>query len=457
MRRSLAAMVSALLLIEVGVVAPARAGDPEEGGPPSAPPVEASTPPTGGDAARREQAMAKVRRAQELAAQGAGRRAEAIEALRDALALHPAYPLAHHELGLLLAEAGDLPGAEANLRRALAMAPDFARAHQALGEVLRRGKRHEQALASYTVALREDPKDVAAWYGLAASLRATRRPGEGLWALERLIAAAADKDAPLVVEAKRAADAALAAGTQPKPWAGIDKAVADKPEAAPAVLPRHAGDDDFEGQRYVAALGQYMALVKAPGGDKDAVLAYKIGAVYAIMNETRLAIGWWRRALSLDPAREIVGRHLAILVARQRAAEAAAGGAAGAGDAIQRARDALLLGDPATALWLVEGSSAPQAALIAGEARLQLGDFGGARAIFEGLVQKDPEDRLARGGLAEALLRGPTTPRNSDLASKALQAWLGDDEARPDTFLVLRRAELDARVLMPAPPDEDEE
>jgi len=476
MRRPIVVALLALALLYVGAHAhpgDARAAEPERPRPDDPPfdpdegppPVRPTTPPTGPtgpaapqpqDTARRDQAMARVRAAQELASQGAARRGEAIAALRDALALYPAYPLAHHELGLLLAESGDLPGAEANLRRALALAPEFARAHQALGEVLRRSKRHEHALASYTTALREEPGDTAAWYGLAASLRATKRPAESLWALQRLVDAAKNPDAGIVVEAKKAIESALAAGTAPKPWPGIDKAVAEAPPVAPPILPRHAGDDDFDAQRYVGALQEYLALAKAKGGDKDAVLAYKIGAVYTIMNETRLAIGWWRKALSLEPGREIIGRHLALLVARYRAAEVASGTQTG-GDALERARAALLLGDPATALWLVEGVAAPQAVLIAGEARLQLGDYIGARVVFEGLLAKDPEDRLAKGGLAEALLRGPSSPRTNDLAQKTLQAWLGDDEARADTFFVLRRAELDARVLMPAPPEDDED
>jgi len=447
--------------------APSRGAEPDDPDRPSgpapaeteAPPAERPGPPipdgpgTPGTpaAGARELAMAKVQKGQELAANK--RRAEAIVLFREALVAYPAYPLAHHELGVALAESGDLTNAEANLRRALVLAPDFARAQQALAEVLRRQKRHDEALSLYTSALRANPNDLAAWYGLAASLAATRHPAESLWALQRMLAATPNHDAPLLAEAQELVDAQLDDGVRPKPWPGIDKS--EVAQANPDLLPRHPGDEDVERQAYVAALAAYTTQAKTPEGGKDAVLAYKIGAVYAIMNETRLAITWWRKALSLDPSREIVGRHLALLVARQRAAELASG-AVTSGDTIERARQALLAGDPATALWLVKGSDAPQAAVLEGEARLQLGDFTGARAIFEALLAKDAEDRVARGGLAEALLRGPTSPRNTDLAQKTLQAWLGDEEAKLDTFLVLRRAELDARVLMPEPPDDEE-
>ncbi len=459
-RRRLALLAVSGLFVASGALAPVLAADPDwESDDPNMPseptrPAEPTTKPppaTTPAASARDTAIAKVRRGQELATQG--RRDEAMEALREALEAYPAYPLAHHELGVVMADAGNLVQAEANLRRALDLAPDFQRAHQALAEVLRRGKRFDEALDHYARALRQDASDTAAWYGLAASLRATKKPAEGLWALERLVAAAPDKQAALAVEARKAADAALAAGTTPKPWKGLDATAEAAP--APATLPRHAGDDAFERQTYLPALAAYLEQAKTPAGEKDAVLAYKVGAVYAIMNESRQAIAWWRKSLALDPGRELVGRHLALLIARQREAEAAAGGVT-SGDAIARARDALLTGDPATALWLVEGTSAPEAAVLAGEARLQLGDFIGARPIFEALLAKNPEDRVARGGLAEALLRGPQTARTTALGQKTLQEWLGDDEARVDTFLVLRRAEVDARVLMPAPSEDEE-
>ncbi|MFO0749172.1 MAG: tetratricopeptide repeat protein [Myxococcota bacterium] len=421
-------------------------------------------------AKKRAAAIAAAQRGQSLAMQKRGD--EALDAFREALADYPAYPLAHHEVGVVLAERGDLPGAEANLRKALELAPDFERAQQALAEVLRREQRYDEALEHFGQALRLDGRDTAAWYGAAEALKAQKKPEESLWVMQQLLDAAGVKPgppspidptdptaqplSPLLAEVKKGVELALADGVEARRWAGIDKAVAKAPDKSglgPDGLPVHAGDADFRRQAFMSALAAYKAQWAEKGGDKaaaDAILAYKIGATYAVINDPKQAIIWWRKALALDPSREVIGRHLALLVAKQRASEMAAGGPA-LGDAIVRARQALLAGDPATALWLVRGSSTPAAAAIEGEARLQLGDYLGARAIYEELLGEDPEDHVAKGGLAEALLRGPPNPTAPGAPEKALSAWVGDDEVRTDTFLVLRRGEVMARVLNPEP------
>ncbi|TNF25381.1 MAG: tetratricopeptide repeat protein [Deltaproteobacteria bacterium] len=63
-----------------------------------------------------------------------------------------------------------------------------------------------------------------------------------------------------------------------------------------------------------------------------------------------------------------------------------------------------------------------------------LGDLDGARANFEAILAVRPDDRDATGGLAEALARkGAKGP-----AEAAMRSWLGDRDAPPETFLVLR-------------------
>lgn len=458
----------ALALATSGLAGPvvvarsARAAEPSEVAP--QPPTESRSSPVAAEEARRRAAMEAVARGQQLASQK--RNDEALDAFREALSQYEAYPLAHHEIALLLVDKGDLPGAEANLRKALGMAPDFERAEQALGEVLRRSKRLDEALTHFANAIHLDGRDLAAWYGAAAALDAQGKRDQSLWAMQQLLDIAGvkgdDPSAPppskLVAEVLKAVAVAKDDDVEARRWAGLDTQVAKpdekkgEPKAAlgPDGLPVHEGDVDFRRQAYVAALEAYKKQAATKDGEKDAILAYKIGAVYAIMNEGRLAIQAWRKALALDPASELVGRHLALLVAKQRATELATKGPA-LGDAIARARQALLAGDPATALWLVKGSDDPAAATLEGEARLQLGDFVGARAVFEELLGADPDDHVAKGGLAEALLRGPPTPGSPGLADKALAAWVGDDDVRLDTFLVLRRGEVMARVLTPEP------
>lgn len=458
-----------------GPVAPSDDDIPDFSKPPKdepKPEPPAANPKTdrGPLAAKKDRARALVARAQELAA--VKRYDEALDFLRDALEAYPAYPLAHHEVGVTLAEQGNLPAAEASLRKALEMAPDFARAKQALGEVLRRQKRFDEALPLLSAASQAQPKDLASWYGMAAIFKAQKKDAEALWALESLVGAAENPDAPVVNEARKEAAALIQKGVVASAW-GVAPTVAEptvepkKPDdeesttpTAPGSLPRHAGDKAFAEQRYLAALEAYNAAWNAKKGGAegapapiDAVLAYKIGATWAVMNDRKNAMTWWRKALAAEPSRELVARHLALLIAAERGVEAQKP----ADDAlVQRAKAALRAGDPGTALYLVHGVTLPGAALVEAEARLRLGDFARARALFEELLGDDPDDRLAQGGLAEALLKlGQTS-----LAESAIQIWVGPEsiegsyKARPETFVVLRRGELEARFLAPAEPND---
>lgn len=405
---------------------------------------------------KREKAQALVRRGQELASMG--RRDEAIEAFGQAVEIYPAYPLAFHELGVTFADEGNLPQAVVNLEKAVALAPDFVRARQALAEVLRREKRYADALGHYQKVVAAAPKDLPSWYGIASILRTQKKNDEALYALEQLVASSDNPAAPAVVEAQREIDKLKKAGVVARVWGpAAPKEPGDEgPMTAtgPGALPRHAGDQAFTQQRYLDALEQYQKAWddEAP----DAVLAYKIGATYAVMNDARNALAWWRRSLAADPSRELVARHLAILVAKLRTEGKPTGDAAGDEDAVARAKDAMRNGDPGTALYLVQGLDAPSAPVVEAEARLRLGDFARARAMFEEILGEDPDNRVAKGGLAEALLR----MGQSGAAEKAIQAWVGVEgsegnyKARPETFLVFRRGEVEARLLAPAEPEE---
>lgn len=442
------------------LTAPVASGaEPSEEAPPerARPPAEASE--------SRLRAQALVRRGQELAAMG--RRQEALRAFAGALDAYQAYPLAHHEMGVTFAEMGDLVEAEASLTKALAMAPDFIRARQALAEVLRRRSQFDEALEHYRRALNQAPEDLASWYGAAAALRARGDDAEARYALEQLVAAAENKSAPAVVEAEKEIAALEASGVTAEVWGtdvepeqpGEGTTVATRKRRAGS-LTRHEGDQFFSERRYLAALEAYRGVWSDE--EPDVVLAYKIGATFAVMNDDRQALRWWRRALAIDPGRELIARHLAVLVAKLRStddqeeteSEDAPEGASN--DQVLVARDALRSGDPATALYLVDGSDRPGAAAIEAEARLRLGDFERALAIFEELLGSDPEDRVAKGGIAETLLRMGQAAR----AEEAIGDWVGREvsergyKARPEAFLVFRRGEVDARLLAPLEPEE---
>lgn len=186
---------------------------------------------------------------------------------------------------------------------------------------------------------------------------------------------------------------------------------------------------------------------KTPRGDPE--LAYRIGATYAVINDLKPAIRWWMTALSLAPERELIARHLGLLLRRVRSAEPTPTEISGA-VRIERAKTLLREGDAASALMLVMGRDEVGAGHLEAESRLRLGDFAAARRIFEELLAADPEDRLANAGLGETLFR----LGEEDLARKAINAWMGDEKSRPESFIVLRRGELEARLLAPYEPED---
>ena len=99
-----------------------------------------------------------------------GRFAAAVAAFQDAIALNPAFPWSHHNLGEALAQLDRLDEAAAAYRRAIELNPLFARSHGGLGDVLLRQGRWEEAVAAYRRALELQPDLPAAARGAAQAL-----------------------------------------------------------------------------------------------------------------------------------------------------------------------------------------------------------------------------------------------------------------------------------------------
>lgn len=91
---------------------------------------------------------------------------KAREAYRRAIALHPAHPEAHLNLGRLLHEAGKLAEAESHYRQALAADPANAMAAYNLGVVLEDRRRPDEAIEAYRRALEHDPEHAEAHFNL---------------------------------------------------------------------------------------------------------------------------------------------------------------------------------------------------------------------------------------------------------------------------------------------------
>jgi tetratricopeptide (TPR) repeat protein len=116
-----------------------------------------------------------------LAAQG--QYGEAAQSFRHALELRPDSAEARHNLGLAFRELGRLKEAEAEIDAALRLRPDFAEAHHSRGTVLAARDRRDEAAASYREALRLRPDLAKALQALAQVLREQGKPAEvtALW------------------------------------------------------------------------------------------------------------------------------------------------------------------------------------------------------------------------------------------------------------------------------------
>jgi tetratricopeptide (TPR) repeat protein len=194
-----------------------------------------------------------------------GRPADAVAALRHALASRPDDALLHNNLGSALAAAGDADGAIEAFRRAAALAPSLAAAWYNLGKTLKaRGEsaeadealsraialapahvparivlgdnlkalgRIDEAAAAYRAAIARDPAAAHAWWGLA-NLKTVRFDAHDVDALERAFAQTRGQDRPALgfalakaledqdryADAHRVLEAANALRREQQPW-----------------------------------------------------------------------------------------------------------------------------------------------------------------------------------------------------------------------------------------------
>jgi tetratricopeptide (TPR) repeat protein len=102
-----------------------------------------------------------------LALVAAGRTADAMTALRDAVAVDPAHGPARLTLARALFGSGDLPGASRHGREAVRLLPDDADAHDFFGRVLAAHGQFDEAGRHFSRALEIDPSHVDARHHVA--------------------------------------------------------------------------------------------------------------------------------------------------------------------------------------------------------------------------------------------------------------------------------------------------
>jgi predicted O-linked N-acetylglucosamine transferase (SPINDLY family) len=111
-----------------------------------------------------------------------GRGGEAVESLREAVALQPGQAMFHNNLGVGLKMIGRIEEAIGAVERAISLAPDYADAYSNLGNLLQIRGRPDDAIAACREALRLNPNHPDAWNNLGNALQVR-------WKLEEAAAA----------------------------------------------------------------------------------------------------------------------------------------------------------------------------------------------------------------------------------------------------------------------------
>jgi Flp pilus assembly protein TadD len=113
---------------------------------------------------------------------------EATAFYRAALALRPTSAAVLNNLGLALADKGDLTGAIASYRKALELDPRFVQGYTNLGAALMHLGDFAGAIACFRKALELDPRHAQAHNHLGFALRATGRLDEAIASLRKALA-----------------------------------------------------------------------------------------------------------------------------------------------------------------------------------------------------------------------------------------------------------------------------
>jgi len=111
----------------------------------------------------------------------------AISEYQKIIELHPELPDAYSNLAVAQKRKGELDRAVANLNRALERKPDFASALTTRGGILAEQDKWAEARRDFEAALKLDPRDDGALYGLAQARRESRDYAGAQSALSQLI------------------------------------------------------------------------------------------------------------------------------------------------------------------------------------------------------------------------------------------------------------------------------
>jgi predicted O-linked N-acetylglucosamine transferase (SPINDLY family) len=273
-----------------------------------------------------------------------GRLDEAAREYRRALHLKPDYAEAHNNLGSVLKAQGKLDLAAAQFERALKLLPDYADAHNNFGHTLYLLGRLEEAIRQYERALALKPDLAPAHGNLGHALTASGRLDEAAAAFERALALAPD----YAIAHADLANVLKARGKLDEAASRYERATALKPEYAEAH--NNLGSVRQDQGRLEEAVACYERAIAARPDLAQA--HYNLGTVRRHQGRLDEAASCFEIALACDPGYVLAACDLAGL-------------------------------------------------------RLALGDFAGARALYNRAIETRPHDPLPYRYLLASLLYDP--------------------------------------------------
>ncbi len=233
--------------------------------------------------------------------------AEAETEYRRAIAIYPEFADARANLGLSLLQQGRAEEARAVLTAVAERLPRNAEVAVNLGSALRALGRADEAEAQFERALAIDPRTATAWNNLG-SLRLQRGDAPGaVEALGRAAAAAPE----VAIYQVNLGDALLAAGRREEGLRAFD--AAGRLDRTTPEVRRAVGEAALERGDAVTARREFEAA--AGGAPPSARAANFLGFLASRAGDADAAIGWYDRAVSIDPTLADAHRNLALLLA----------------------------------------------------------------------------------------------------------------------------------------------
>ncbi len=224
------------------------------------------------------------------------------------LAITPANETAHNNLGLALAEQGQLAEAIQHYQRALQLKPDYAAAHNNLGVALADQGKLAEAIAHYQQALQLNPGYPEAHNNLGFALAAEGKTGEAVPHYQRALELKPD-----YADAHLNFGIALAAQGKPEAIQEYERAIQLKPDYAEAY--ENLGVALAGQKQWADAVRDFERAIQLKPGFADA--HYSLGLTLTAQGRWPEAIQQLAQAVQLKPDYAVAHLNLGAALAHE--------------------------------------------------------------------------------------------------------------------------------------------